>query len=406
MIALPAPCRRSLAARYGDELAEQPSPGRCASCCPPARRRRWPRGGWPTTRPGQATDARRCASRRSSPPSGAAAAATPIANLLRGFEGAGPHERLGSSTTRAATRPRARTRPRRCLTEFFGPLAAPCASASTAAGRHRRGDRHRLADRREKVLRLPARARRTAWSRPRARVLPHLGRDASGPASDLPGGASLRRHLAVAGRSRAVTRLRRRRPRASTSASTTTATGHADVAAPQLTRSSVYARAPTPRGAVPLGLLALAELHRRRPASRSTLRRGPHVAAPYPRRNLGVLEARSSSPARLRAPSASCSRSPDPVAHPSGDARLRPAVRRRGQREHARHVRRRRAGHARCARADRAVRGDRVAARRRAAARAAARRGIASGPRHGRGRRRRPTSRLRLRAAVREAARP
>jgi glycosyltransferase involved in cell wall biosynthesis len=53
-----------------------------------------------------------------------------------------------------------------------------------------------------------------------------------------------------------------------------------------------YARAVTPRRAVPLGLLALAELHRRRPAVEIALfgeARG--VAAPFPHRDLGVLEA-------------------------------------------------------------------------------------------------------------------
>jgi glycosyltransferase involved in cell wall biosynthesis len=52
-----------------------------------------------------------------------------------------------------------------------------------------------------------------------------------------------------------------------------------------------YARAVTPRRAVPLGLLALQELHRRRPQIEIALfGEARPVAAPFPHRALGVLE--------------------------------------------------------------------------------------------------------------------
>jgi glycosyltransferase involved in cell wall biosynthesis len=52
-----------------------------------------------------------------------------------------------------------------------------------------------------------------------------------------------------------------------------------------------YARAVTPRRAVPLGLLALAELHRRRPDVEIALfGESREVVTPFPHRHLGVLE--------------------------------------------------------------------------------------------------------------------
>jgi glycosyltransferase involved in cell wall biosynthesis len=52
-----------------------------------------------------------------------------------------------------------------------------------------------------------------------------------------------------------------------------------------------YARATTPRRAVPLGLLALGELHRRRPATRILLfGDNAAVIAPFPHEHLGVLD--------------------------------------------------------------------------------------------------------------------
>ena len=53
-----------------------------------------------------------------------------------------------------------------------------------------------------------------------------------------------------------------------------------------------YARAVTPRRAVPLGVLALAELHRRRPSVEiAFFGEARPIAAPFPYRPLGVLEA-------------------------------------------------------------------------------------------------------------------
>ena len=53
----------------------------------------------------------------------------------------------------------------------------------------------------------------------------------------------------------------------------------------------LYARAVTPRRAVPLGLLALEELHRRRPGVELMLFGDTTpVAAPFPHRHLGVLD--------------------------------------------------------------------------------------------------------------------
>jgi glycosyltransferase involved in cell wall biosynthesis len=53
-----------------------------------------------------------------------------------------------------------------------------------------------------------------------------------------------------------------------------------------------YARAATPRRAVPLGMLALQELHRRRPDVEIALfGEAATLATPFPHRHLGVLEA-------------------------------------------------------------------------------------------------------------------
>jgi hypothetical protein len=79
--------------------------------------------------------------------------------------------------------------------------------------------------------------------------------------------------------------------RASTSASTTRATGPRPWSGGP-TACLFYARAVTPRRAVPLGLLALEELHRRRPGVEIALfGEARPIAAPFPYRPLGVLEA-------------------------------------------------------------------------------------------------------------------
>ena len=99
-----------------------------------------------------------------------------------------------------------------------------------------------------------------------------------------------------------------------------------------------YARASTPRRAVPLGLLALEELHRRRPTVEIVLfGEALPVAAPFPHRHAGVLPgAELAQLGRARAVA------DQPLAGADRDARLRPSRRRRGEREHARDVRRRR----------------------------------------------------------------
>ena len=71
-----------------------------------------------------------------------------------------------------------------------------------------------------------------------------------------------------------------------------------------------YARAVTPRRAVPLGLLALAELHRRRPALEIALfGEARPIAAPFPHRTARRARGRRTSRAPTpRRPSASCCR--------------------------------------------------------------------------------------------------
>ena len=123
-----------------------------------------------------------------------------------------------------------------------------------------------------------------------------------------------------------------------------------------------YARAVTPRRAVPLVLLALEELHRRRPARRDRAVRRERAD-------------RDAVPAHARA---ACSRSPalaelyargdrrrralddEPVARADRDARLRAAGRRRRERRDGRDVRRRRADRARGVRPARDRRRDRA----------------------------------------------
>ncbi len=95
-----------------------------------------------------------------------------------------------------------------------------------------------------------------------------------------------------------------------------------------------YARHSTPRRAVPIGLMALAELHRRRPDARIVLfgtDKALHAAFPY--EHLGVL----STPQLARLYSRG-DRRPVPVADElladaKGDARLRAPVRRVGRRQ-------------------------------------------------------------------------
>ncbi len=101
------------------------------------------------------------------------------------------------------------------------------------------------------------------------------------------------------------------------------------------TRSSSTPAQFTPRRAVPLGALALEELHRRRPDTRFVLfGQGEEARMPFPYELLGVVSPRDARLALLRG-----HRRPLPVAHelladPAGDDGLRPALRGPGGRQH------------------------------------------------------------------------
>ena len=70
-----------------------------------------------------------------------------------------------------------------------------------------------------------------------------------------------------------------------------------------------YARAVTPRRAVPLGVLALDELHRRRPEVEIALfGEAQPLVTPFPHRHLGVLEPDALAHAYASARSAWCCR--------------------------------------------------------------------------------------------------
>ena len=129
-----------------------------------------------------------------------------------------------------------------------------------------------------------------------------------------------------------------------------------------------YGRDVTPRRAVPLGLLALQELHRRRPSVRIVMFGDlePHArAVPLraPRHRLAGA-ARVGLLGGDRRPRAVDDQL---LADPAGDARLRAAVRRPRRLQRRDRVRRRRAGRARALRPRRDRRRARAAARRRGA---------------------------------------
>ncbi len=176
----------------------------------------------------------------------------------------------------------------------------------------------------------------------------------------------------------------------------------------------LYARAVTPRRAVPLGLLALEELHRRRPGVELMLfGDSTPVAAPFPHRHLGVLDREglahaynsatvgvvlsTTNPSLVPTEMLACGL---PVVDLASDAMVAD-------------VRRRRPDHARAVRSVEDRRRDRAPARRPAAARAAhARRPRARGRPHvgarrpaGRGRAARRARGLTDRAAVAHAER-
>ena len=408
MDSLPAPCPGDHWPRgCGDGSAAVPVPGRCASCCPPARRRRWPRARWPcAATPGPSSTRRRCAWRSWSRPSGAAAAATRRSpTSLRGLEAARPpHERLGPRR-RGPPRRREPGRDRGALrASSSGRSRAPCASASTAgraptsrwppAGRPSR-----------RSCGCRARARAPTWCRTTSPSSTPTSAEREWAAwtyrqglhciAASPWLAELVRTRYGAGatsvrprhRPRALP-ARRRRARATTASSST--------------------RAPSPRGAPcrwacsrwPSCTAAGPRSRSRSSARRARSRRPSRIGT------LGVLEPDAAGARLLRGDRRARAVAHQPLAHPPGDAGLRPAVRRRGQREHARHVRRRRPGDARGARAGRAVRGHRGAARRPRAARPSGRRRGCAGPPA----RTWPAAAAQvqegLRAAVREAAQP
>ena len=103
-----------------------------------------------------------------------------------------------------------------------------------------------------------------------------------------------------------------------------------------------YARTATPRRAVPLGLLALEELHRRRPGTEIVLfGDAAPLAAPFAFTNLGILDpAEVARPRTRRRTRRRRPRAHEPLARRAGDGRLRPARRRAAHAEHRGGVRR------------------------------------------------------------------
>ena len=184
MDSLPAPCPGDHWPRgCGDGSPAAPTPGRCASCCPPARRRRWRRGRWrcaATPRP--SSTPRHSAWRRWSPPSGVAAGGTrrsPIS--LRGLEAAGHRTSvwvLDDEGRHASGEP---GRDRGALPRVLRAARGPGARRLRGLGGRRRGHGHRLADRRAGPAAAGRERPRLPRAGPRARVLPDVGRARSGP---------------------------------------------------------------------------------------------------------------------------------------------------------------------------------------------------------------------------------
>ena len=203
--------------------------------------------------------------------------------------------------------------------------------------------------------------------RPRERVLRDLGRELVGRADTYsyglhPIAASpwLRDLMAAALRRAGGVGVRlRRRPRRSTSPR---------AVARRRDTIVFYGRDVTPRRAVPLGLLALQELHRRRPEVRIVLfgdlepdRRSVPVRAPRHRLARQLAVGVLGGDRRARAVDDQL------LADPAGDARLRAAVRRPRGLQRGDRVRRRRTGRARALRPGRDRRRARAADRRRGA---------------------------------------
>ncbi len=381
MGSLPAPCPGDHWPRgCGDGSPAAPTPGRCASCCPPARRRRWRRGrSRCAATPRPSSTPRRCAWRPWSRPSGAAAADTRRSPICcAASRPPGTARASGSSTTRVATLAENAAETAALFHEFFGPLAGPVrvgfegwagADVAVATGWQTVAQ----------VLRLPGASARAYL------VQDHEPEFYPTSAERDWAAWTYRQGLHCIAASPWLADLVRTRYGASAT-SFDLGIDHERYRPVDVERRAdrvlFYARAVTPRRAVPLGLLALEELHRRRPQIEIALfGEARPIAAPFPYRPLGVLEAGAPGAGVLRGDRRPRAVAHQPVAHPPGDAGLRPALRRRGQREHARHLRRGRPGDARGARADRAVRGHRGAARRPRAARPPRRRGAALGGR-------------------------
>ena len=325
MDSLPAPCPGDHWPRgCGDGSAAAPSPGRCASCCPPARRRRWPRARWPcAATPRPSSTPRRCAWRPWCPPSGAAAAATPRSpTCCADSRPPGTARASGSSTTRAATRPRARPRPRGSSRSSSGRSRARCASASRAgraptwrwppAGRPSR-----------RSCGCRARAPAPTWSRTTSPSSTPPRPSANGPRGPTGRGftASPPRRGWPTWCARATAPARR----ASTSASTTTRYRPADVerrSRPRaLLRARRHAAAGGAAGPAGAGRAAPPPAGDRDRALRRGAPAGGAVSAPRP----GRARARRAGAGVLRGDRRPRAVAHQPVAHPPGDAGLRPA---------------------------------------------------------------------------------
>ena len=229
---------------------------------------------------------------------------TTIANLVRGLE------RRGHACSIWLARPaRAHRRRRSEFRAFFGPFAAAVHDDLAALGRRRRRGRDRLADRRAGAAAAPAAAPASTSCR------------TTSP-------SSTRRPPSGCGPSAATTSACTASPPAPGSRSACARAGCAATPfdlghrprdlppAPGVARAPdrvlFYARTVTPRRAVPLGMLALAELPGAARAPRSSLFGDADAA----RRAVPVHAARHPRPAagrarlRARPPSGSCSRSP------------------------------------------------------------------------------------------------
>ncbi len=343
MDSLPAPCPGDHWPRgCGDGSPAAPTPGRCASCCPRARRRRWPRGRWPcAATPPRSSTPPRYAWRPWCPRSGAAAAGTRRSpTCCAASRPPGTARASGSSTTRAATRARARPRPRRSSRSSSGRSRVPCASAS-AAGRARTWPWPPAGRPSRRSCGCRGRARAPTWCRTTSPSSTPRPPSASGPRG--PTGQGL--HCIAA--SPWLADLVRTRYGASAT-SFDLGIDHAryrpaEVERRRGPRALLRARrhAAPGRAARPAGAGRSCIAAGRRSRSRSSARRA-RWRRPFPHRALGVLEPERAGAGLLGGDRRPRAVADQPVAHPAGDAGLRAALRRPDQREHARHLRCRR----------------------------------------------------------------